>query len=56
MTRLLLVLALVAVVAVVGIVAGGGCGARMQVFGDKIISKVDKALSLIHISEPTRPY
>ena len=49
MTRLLSVLALVAVVAVVGIVAGGGCGARMQVFGDKIISKVDKALGALDV-------
>ena len=49
MTRLLSVLALVAVVAVVGIVAGGGCGARVQVAADKILAKIDEALDELDV-------
>lgn len=49
MTRLISVLALVAVIAVVGIVAGGGCGARIKVFGKTIVDKVDKALGELKV-------
>ena len=53
--------ALVSLVLAVGIIGGvylattSGCGARAQVAGDKILDMID-SLSLIHISEPTRPY
>ena len=49
MTRLLSVLALAATIAVVGIVASGGCGARIKVFGKSVVDKVDKALGELKV-------